>query len=217
MRTETIELFQYDELSDKAKARARDWYREATASDPLEDEFIFDDFIKIAGFCGWTVGTRSVNYYTYPKHERKTRQEPAINWSGFSCQGDGAQFEGSWAAGDVEPAKLKEHAPVDAVLHKIVDKFEAIAKANPDAEGSVKSSRGGYCHKYATEFDAECFPGEAGAGHARDWIDATRDLMQWLYDSLEKEYEYQTSDEAVSETIKANEYEFTADGNRYQY
>jgi len=32
---------------------------------------------------------------------------------------------------------------------------------------------------------------------------------------LQKEYEYETSEEAIVETIKANEYEFTEDGNLY--
>ncbi len=32
---------------------------------------------------------------------------------------------------------------------------------------------------------------------------------------LTKEYEYLTSDEAIQETIEANEYEFTADGKRF--
>ena len=41
-----------------------------------------------------------------------------------------------------------------------------------------------------------------------------RDFAQWIYDSLEKEYEYQMSDEFVTENIEANEYEFDEEGNR---
>lgn len=203
MRTKTIELYQYAELSEKAKAKARDWYREASAGDPLDTEFIFEDFINIAGFCGWTIPRRTVRV---AGNKPRTYTEPAIYWSGFSCQGDGACFEGTWTASEVNAAGLKEHAPTDTVLHHIADRLAAIAKANPDATGSVKNT-GHYSHKYATTFD-----GDIGLISEEDWIDATRDLMQWLYDSLENEYEYQQSDEAVAETIEANEYEFTIDG-----
>jgi hypothetical protein len=38
--------------------------------------------------------------------------------------------------------------------------------------------------------------------------------MKWMYRQLEAEYEYLTSDEAITETIRSNEYEFTEDGRR---
>jgi hypothetical protein len=46
-------------------------------------------------------------------------------------------------------------------------------------------------------------------------IEALRDLARWLYRQLEREYEYLTSDEAVDESIVANEYTFTAAGRRF--
>jgi hypothetical protein len=39
-----------------------------------------------------------------------------------------------------------------------------------------------------------------------------REILEDYLIMLRKEYEYQTSEEAVIETIEANEYEFTADG-----
>lgn len=38
------------------------------------------------------------------------------------------------------------------------------------------------------------------------------DFASWIYRALEKEYDYQMSDECVDETIRANEYEFYEDG-----
>ena len=46
-------------------------------------------------------------------------------------------------------------------------------------------------------------------------VDALRDLARWLYRQLEREYEYRTSDDAVDETIAANEYSFTESGRRF--
>lgn len=42
-------------------------------------------------------------------------------------------------------------------------------------------------------------------------------LRQEYIDLLIKEYEYQESDEAVIETLMANMYEFTEDGNTFRY
>jgi adenylate kinase len=44
-------------------------------------------------------------------------------------------------------------------------------------------------------------------------VDGTGELEQ-IYSQLEKEYEYQTSDDVVAENIQANEYTFTAEGCR---
>lgn len=41
-----------------------------------------------------------------------------------------------------------------------------------------------------------------------------RTFADWIYRQLESEYEHVNSDESVAETIRANEYEFTADGKR---
>ena len=46
-------------------------------------------------------------------------------------------------------------------------------------------------------------------------IEALRDLARWLYRQLEREYEYLSSDEAVDETIAANQYTFTETGCRF--
>lgn len=45
-------------------------------------------------------------------------------------------------------------------------------------------------------------------------IEALRDLARWLYRQLEREYDYQTSDEVADESIEANGYTFTDEGRR---
>ena len=39
-----------------------------------------------------------------------------------------------------------------------------------------------------------------------------RDFADWIYSSLEKEHDHLTSDEAIAESLRANEVEFTEDG-----
>ena len=45
--------------------------------------------------------------------------------------------------------------------------------------------------------------------------EALRDLARWLYRQLEREYEHLTSDEAIDESIAANDYTFTEAGCRF--
>ena len=45
--------------------------------------------------------------------------------------------------------------------------------------------------------------------------DAMRDLARWVYRKLRLEYEYQTSDDVVDETVAANDWTFTAEGRRF--
>ena len=50
---------------------------------------------------------------------------------------------------------------------------------------------------------------------AREVFQALRDLADWLYLQLEREWEYQSSDECVDEGIVANDYTFTETGRRF--
>lgn len=206
MKIIETKVYQFDELSDAAKEKARDWYRESTAGDNFFSECVLDDAEECAKLIGLTIG------------RARGGKAPAFYWSGFSSQGDGACFEGHWTARAVQPGKLKEHAPVDAELHRISAEFERIALAFPEASFTVKHS-GRYSHKFCTDFDVwlEESGAELDAGDKAetDLIEAARDLMDWIYSQLEKEYEYQNSNEQVDESIRANEYSFTENGNRF--
>jgi hypothetical protein len=47
---------------------------------------------------------------------------------------------------------------------------------------------------------------------AEGMTEILRLFADWIYDKLEKEYRYQTSDEIVDENIRCNEYEFFKNG-----
>jgi hypothetical protein len=153
-----------------------------------------------------------------------------IYFSGFSSQGDGACFQGSWYARDVKPGGVKDWAPLDERLHSIAAEFECIAEKFPGAWFKVRHS-GHYQHKYCTDFEFE-FEGDPIDDMTYDspeWQDrqkllnaasktlteAARDAMQWIYDTLRKEYEYQTSEEVFAELAEVNEWEFTESGKLY--
>jgi hypothetical protein len=205
-RIESVPVYQFDELSDKAKERARQWYREACAGDSYWSESVIESFVdSVAPRMGWDI----------PK-ARHSRTQPAVYFSGFWSQGDGACFEGTWDPCKVDAAALKADWTADTCLHDIADKFDALKSVlTPDdcddlPSASVKQ-RGHYSHEFCTEF--QCYG--MSAEQESDFKEASRDLMRWLYRSLEKEYEYQNSDEVVDENIRANEYEFEENGERW--
>jgi hypothetical protein len=230
MKTIETTVYQFDELSDKAKEKAREWYREASAGDNSSSEGVIEDAETCAELIGITFRKRDVTLYGGGK-----RQESCVFWSGFSSQGDGACFEGEWSAASVKPGGIAKHVgDSDSCkeLKRIASEFERIAAEFPQASFSVVH-RGHYSHKYCTEFDCDpgCYeehcaalPETQGPCEAwelrfeqaeKDLIEAARDFMEWIYGQLEAAYEYEQSDENVDETICANEYDFTADGERF--
>ena len=224
MRIKQTKVYQYDELSDKAKEKARDWYRDVNCEDSYWSECVIDDAATAAGLLGL-----DINQTAYKTMGGETRYKPTIYFSGFWSQGDGACVEGTWRAKDVQADKLKAYAPQDKELHRIVDGLAELAKEYPDGYFSVKH-RGHYSHSGCTSFDVE-LPNEkeeeldygspewktlqVKLGEDEDTlIQLARDFMDWIYKQLEKEWDYQNSDEQVDEAIKANEYEFLENGQR---
>ena len=224
MRIKQTKVYQYNELSDKAKEKARDWYRRGNCDATYWSKYVNHDAATVAGFLGL-----DINQTAYKTMGGATKYKPTVYFSGFCSQGDGACIEGTWRASDVKPDKLKEHAPQDEELHRIVDGLAEIAKEYPDGSFTVKHS-GPYPHSGCTHFNIE-LPCEAfdeaeydSPEHTRldekisndgeTLKELARDFMNWIYKQLKEEWDYQNSDEQVEESIRANEYEFLEDGTR---
>ena len=222
MRIKQTKVYQYDELSDEAKEKARGWYRDVNCDDTYWSESVTDDAATIAEFLGL-----DINQEAYKTIGGETRHKPTVYFSGFWSQGDGACVEGTWRASDVKVDELKEYAPQDKELHRIVDGLAEIAKEYPDGYFKVRH-RGHYSHSGCTHFDIE-LPCEAfdeaeydSPEHKRldekisddeeTLKELARDFMNWIYKQLEKEWDYQNSNEQVEESIRTNEYEFLKDG-----
>jgi hypothetical protein len=227
-RTYPVTVYKYAELSDKAKERARDWWREASARDNDFAEFVTDDFreeLKALGF-----DTQRTGRYLAPNDPRAG---DTIQWSGFWSQGDGASFSGTWRASDCDPTELLADRPAmfehdgkqetskeNAELHRIAGEILACKAAGLTVARITDSSRG-FCMSVGdTEHDepealtnVDEWRDHCEVTEAR-FIEAARDLARAFYKALEAEYDYQNSDEQIAETIIANEYEFTAEGKR---
>ena len=205
-------VYRLDELDESAKGRARDWYRQRAFDDDWY-EFVYEDFETICGILGVRLKTDAV-----PLMGGGTRSKPRIYFRGFSSQGDGACFETYYSYEKTAPKKIREHAPLDAELHRIADALLAIQRRNFYQLRAEASHRGHYYHEFSMVISVGRDSGtwqDMTADAEEAVTEALRDLARWLYRQLECEYEYQTSDAVIDEAIAANEYTFTEAGRRF--
>jgi hypothetical protein len=201
MRTETIikEIYTFDELSEEAKEKAREWFKKCYDHEEWW-LFVFEDVTIIADIFGLDIEN--------------------IYFSGFSSQGDGACFEGDYSYKKGGLKAVKEYAPMDKELHGIVRQLQDIQKPAFYRLTATTKNSGRYSHSGCMSVDVECYD-ESGHwdclkdNQEQEITDELRCFADWIYDKLEKEYWWLMSDESVDENIRINEYEFTGDGEIY--
>lgn len=203
----TSTVYKFDELSDSAKEHARDWWRELESQDS-DWSCMYDDFEQIAKILGITFDTHAVKLIG-----GGTRYDSNIYWSGFSSQGDGACFEGSYEYNLDCARKIRQYAPQDEKLHAIADGLVAIQKKHFYKLTAKTKHSGHYYHAYSMDVDVYKGDYETDAETAETVTELMRDFADWMYRQLEKEYEYRMEDEQVDENIRANEYEFDEQGH----
>lgn len=205
-------VFRLDELSDAAKENARAWYREGGFDYDWYDA-VYEDFQRIAEILGLTLKTRTIRLVG-----GGARQPPCIWFRGFWSQGDGACFEAFYRYKKEAACRIRLHAPQDTELHRIADGLQALQRRNFYQLSAEANHRGHYYHEYcmAISVERDSPTSQDMTADAEDVVtEALRDLARWLYRQLEREYDHLTSDEAIDETIIANEYTFTETGRRF--
>jgi hypothetical protein len=204
------EVFTFDELSDAAREKAREWYRHGHLDDDWWDT-VYADFEAICDMLGIALRTTPVALMG-----GGTRRKPRIYFRGFSSQGDGASFEiecYAYARGSV--ARIMAYAPKDEALHAIARRLADIQRRNFYRLYAHAKQRGFYCHEHTMHIDVRRDDADMTADAEEVVSEALRDLARWLYGCLEREYDYLQSDEMVDEAIIPNEYSFTAAGERF--
>jgi hypothetical protein len=181
----------------------------------------YDDFERICEILGIELGTYPVKLMNC-----NTRHDPDVRFSGFCSQGDGASWAGKYRAQsgfspveptyDLAPAKIREYCN-DEELHHIADELCMLARIYGPVYAKVSHNSSNYCHSqtmeldwweyYDEEIDMDDIDGDILNHIETTLIDLFRDLADWLYKTLENEYDYLTSDEAVIESLEANEIE----------
>lgn len=184
MRTIETKVYQYSELSEEAKEKARKWYRDGALDYEWWDSS-FDWFRATGKAIGFEIKD--------------------IFFSGFWSQGDGASFTGTYS---YRPGWRKALAETctDKDVTEIAGTLTEIQRPHFYRLTASLSKSGHYSHSHTMQIAADdC---------EEQLLDAARSFADWIYRQLEKEYEYLLSDDVVAESIVANEYEFTEDGDR---
>jgi len=210
METIQINLYTFEELDEKAKKIALSAYFELSIGYDWWD-YIYDDFITICDCLGITVDKNSIAF------------------EGFYSQGDGSGF-----SAEVDLPRLlrslknkgwRGYAPkleFDFTLPTI-DKRVLRLVNNGKIDTNPRIIKRQSC--YAVVVDLGVYPAEQEARDRSNTYSELDELEKWfngiaqiinkfLFKSLQQEYEYQTSDEAIAELISANNYHFLADGSK---
>lgn len=209
MRTIQKTVFEFSELSDDAKERARQWFRSGN-DDCFFAESVIEDAVHLAAVFGLDIDAKTwTNSYGF------SGSTPCVYWSGFSHQGDGASYTGRYSYVKGAAAKIAYETGNDTRLVGIVDRLQAIQKRYFYGLVVCVSTSGRYSHEYSMNFDVVDRNGNNVDANVEEEIaGCLRDFARWIYSNLEKEYEFVNSDEYIDDTIEANEYEFYENGEK---
>jgi hypothetical protein len=193
MRPYTIMLYQFDELTDAAKEAARQWWRTSSERDGFWSETVIDDAKEIGKLLGIDIDN--------------------IYFSGFSRQGDGAQFTGTYYYNKGAAKAVAKHAPGDVELLNIATNLQDIQRRNFYQLSASVAHSGHYSHEFCTTINTYKDGCDVDADTEDGITEFLRDFMRWIYARLEAEYIYCNADEQVDDNIRCNEYEFTEEGD----
>lgn len=211
-RTVTKQVYKFSELSDKAKAKAVEWYRGLNDQDSDWYEIVYDEADQIADAFGITMRRKEAG---------KPNSGPDIMFSGFYSQGDGACFQGRYESPQTPAVEAFAALGIeDATLKALAARLDALS-AKVRLATTVKHT-GHYYHEYCTDFETERMePEEAGDDFdpydfehedEKELIDILRSFMKWIYRQLEALDEDRNSDETITEILMDSDYEFEAHG-----
>lgn len=207
-------VYKFEELSDEAKEKARNWWRES-GLDYEWWECTFEYVSEVADILGIDLRTRKVRLANGDMRSGCIN----IEFSGFYSQGDGACFNGTYAYAKDSLKKITKTWPEEHDLQSIAKALQEVQRtANYELRATV--SPGARSNFYSHEMtrhievwhnvDHDRLTDEMEEGIK----EALQDFMRWIYAKLKEEYNYLNSDEQVDEAILANGYEFDENGNR---
>lgn len=105
---------------------------------------------------------------------------------------------------------VRHISEANAELHKIAGALAGVQRRNfYQVQASI-----GHGRHWHLDIDVERADDHTiGQGDCETVAECLRDFAAWLHSQLEREWEYQLSDDSIDENIRSNEYEFDEDGN----
>ena len=187
MREQTIKIYTFDELSDEAKEKAREWWRSGECD--LFSEMATDDVTDFL-------------IYKYP-----FLSEIECVWRLSYGQGDGFTF----TKADIDlPAFMK----AEKIAGKYRALYNTAV--NGEARASIEFQHTGCGNGYSV-VSIHAWGGSEKADEQATTVEdelkaALRSIESEAYNYIRDDYEWQNADEQVDERILCNGYEFTEDG-----
>ena len=208
MKTITINVFPYSELSDKSKQVVRERYRLSEYGSALGHAFdnVVKDFLTMLPPLGIT--------------GLKENEKPKVMFSCSYSRKDGAYFEGIWRARDAAHSlkAMKYWDSLDKELHRIAGELGQSALSEPNMQVTITHDRGRYSNSSCVDMKVSNYNEEGYNVRPADESvciirNALRDLMDWLYAKLLAEQEYQYPDKEIGEELNyCEDIYYTAEG-----
>lgn len=202
MITKTVTLYTFDELTPKAKERAREWWRECEAQEFGDDPYLLEPIETAAKLLGIEFKQREV-----PLMSGKSRSAPCVWWT-LHVQGAGASFDGQYSYARGSGKAIKQEFPTDTTLHTIAANLAELQKAYRYAVTATVQSNS----RHSLDVECEGFPGNVTNDSAFQ-VELER-FARWIYKTIDEEYDSHMEDEYVDDAILANEYTFLENGKR---
>lgn len=192
-------MTKFQDLSEDAQQRILDERRHWNTDGHDWWDGCFDWFVELLGKAGLS--------FDYEK------KEPVIRFSGFWSQGDGCSFKGRWC--------IKPEHRLAALMHvaeypELLSAVRALVAADTRYKGitvwsDFRNSR--HVHENTMQFDIgveineDPYDIESPEDELAEVCEAMRGIARWMYNRLEKEYDYLTSDECLKEMFYDEDFE----------
>lgn len=190
MKTKTIKLYTFDELSEEAKKKALEKLYDIN----VYDDYWYDDMLE-----EFKEDMKKMGYYV-----------ENVYFRGFWSQGDGACFTGS--VDILEYVKIKKLGnKYRKLLHYVKDMGGSVDITTSGRYYHPETMRfEDNIIQMGSLYDDEILQ---QATIIVDLIEKeAREKVDELYERLEEQYDYLVSEEAIIDTIECNDYYFTKDG-----
>ena len=200
MQSNIVLSFDFSELSETARENARNNYREYGLNDDWYSPLI-DDWKKGLELLGIDASN--------------------IFFSGFWSQGDGACFECfySYHKGWRKALNSEFGGSLGDILLSAGARLQALQRPLFYRLIATVSQYGRYTHHYSTIFDVDpdgIFSDESAVAVEDELKGILRGLMREIYSSLEREYNYLSSDLVIDDYLQNDGLQFLESGESYQ-
>jgi len=198
MKTKEIKLYNFRELPLEVQTALLEKNRDILTDHNWYD-FTVTDFEEILK----QIGFYNINCY----------------FSGFYSQGDGASFEASYGYQKGSLSLIKSYAPNDKELHYLVEQIQKLQKSNfYSLSAKVERVSSRYYHSNTMIID-ELYRDDSKSiveGTIDTFRSLCRELADYLYKALEREYNYLISDNAIREYLENQDNLYLENGVKYE-